>query len=165
MGSGNMTAAAPAALFFAPLPMILSASSLAALSLACHRTQSAFNAGLLAILREYGMTLTHWRVMCFLAEHGDRSVTALAAETGHDQTTLSRALTVMETAHWVQRRATVQDHRVVAISLLKEGRRLFRKALPQVTELERLAFDGLSAADQRLLGDMLERIRGNLDPA
>lgn len=144
--------------------MTVSAPSLAALSLASHRTQSAYNVGLLAVLRDYGMTLTHWRVMCFLAEHGEHSVTALAVETGHDQTTLSRALTVMETAQWVQRRATVQDHRVVAISLLKEGRRLFRKALPQVAELETLAFDGLSAADQIVLAGMLERIRGNLDP-
>jgi DNA-binding MarR family transcriptional regulator len=136
----------------------------ATLSLAFHRASAVLNTSMQAVLREHGLTLTHWRVLAFLAEHGERSVSALAAETGHDQTTLSRALTVMEAAHWVERRATVRDHRVVAIHLLKDGRKLFRKAMPLVADLEAMAFDGLTAKDHAVLGSALAGIQRNLDP-
>lgn len=134
----------------------------AALSLAFHRTYAAFNASLQIVLREHGLTLTHWRVLAFLAEHGERSVSALAAETGHDQTTLSRALTVMEASLWVERRATVRDHRVVAIHLLKDGRKLFRKAMPFVADLEAAAFEGLTGRDQAQLDKAMAQVQRNL---
>ncbi|WP_420224462.1 MarR family winged helix-turn-helix transcriptional regulator [Pigmentiphaga litoralis] len=134
----------------------------AMLSLAFHRTYTAFNASLQTVLREHGLTLTHWRVLAFLAEHGDHSVSALAAETGHDQTTLSRALTVMEGALWVERRATVRDHRLVAIHLLKDGRKLFRKVMPLVADLEAAAFEGLTTRDQSLLDQAMVQVQRNL---
>ena len=56
-----------------------------------NRVTSFLNVEFQKVLDGYGLTLTHWRVLAFLAEQDGLSVSALADATVTEQSTLSNA--------------------------------------------------------------------------
>ena len=68
-----------------------------------NRSTSALNADFQTLLRSHELTLLHWRVLAFLNETDGLGVSTLAQYTDVDQTTLSRALVVMENAGHLSR--------------------------------------------------------------
>ncbi len=128
-----------------------------------NRATSALNADFQAVLRSHGMTLLHWRVLAFLNDsQGLLGVSALSEVTGADQATLSRALTVMEKAGYIERRPDPQDQRALVIVLCAVGRQRFRQVLPLAWELHERAVAGLSDADQQTLCRLLNHLYDNI---
>ena len=76
-----------------------------------NRSTSALNADFQTLLRSHDLTLLHWRVLAFLNETDGLGVSTLAQYTDVDQTTLSRALVVMENAGHLSRQADPLDQR------------------------------------------------------
>jgi DNA-binding MarR family transcriptional regulator len=71
----------------------------------------------------------------------------------------------MVEAGWVQRLDDAADLRVRRLGLSARGRQLFDRAWPAVEQLNRLAVEGLSAADVATLRTLLRRMKQNLERA
>lgn len=127
-----------------------------------NRVTSRLNVDFQAELRARDMTLTHWRVLAFLAETDGLGVSALADYTVTDQSTLSRALQQMERLGLVERRVPAHDNRYVEIHVTARGRALFAEILPIALALRDRALAGLSASEQENLLDLLRRVLANL---
>lgn len=127
-----------------------------------NRSTAALNADFQLLLREHHMTLLHWRVLAFLSETDGLGVSALASVTDVDQATLSRALTVMENAGYIARKANPSDHRMVVIKILTAGVKQFHHVLPLAWKIYERAVRGLTEQEQLLLHDLLNRIRDNM---
>lgn len=127
-----------------------------------NQATAALNADFQLVLREYKMTLLHWRVLAFLCETDGLGVSALARMTGVEQATLSRALMVMEKAGYIARQPGQQDQRMVVIHLLAAGKRHFQKVLPLAWGIYVRAVRGLSHEEQQTLHYLLNRIRDNM---
>jgi DNA-binding MarR family transcriptional regulator len=87
------------------------------LTLAAIATSRAFDHE----LRERGVSLPVWRVMAVLLERPGETVTGLAKRCLLQQPTMTKLLDRMESDHVVQRSPDRQDHRIVRVSLTKEG--------------------------------------------
>lgn len=127
-----------------------------------NQATAALNADFQLVLRDYGMTLLHWRVLAFLCETDGLGVSALARMTGVEQATLSRALMVMEKSGYVARQPGQHDQRMVVIRLLAAGKRHFQKVLPLAWDIYVRAVRGLSQDEQQMLHYLLNRIRDNM---
>jgi DNA-binding MarR family transcriptional regulator len=127
-----------------------------------NRVTSRLNTGFQAELHRRGMTLTHWRVLAFLAEHDGLPVSALADMTATDPSTLSRALMRLDSQGCVSRRPGASDNRVVQVTLTAEGRRVFREIAPIAQRLHEAAIRGLAPEELDALGATLSKILANL---
>lgn len=127
-----------------------------------NRSTAALNADFQLLLREHSMTLLHWRVLAFLSETDGLGVSALANVTDVDQATLSRALSVMESAGYIARTSNPLDQRMVVIKILAAGKKQFHRVLPLAWKIYERAVRGLSQEEQLVLHDLLNRIRENM---
>lgn len=127
-----------------------------------NRTTVAVNADFQVVLRNHGLTLLHWRVLAFLRETDGLGVSALANAAGVDQTTLSRALTVMENSGYIRREPSPTDQRMLEIHLLPAGKRQFNKVLPPAWEIFERAVKGLTVQEQHQFQRLLKKIWGSL---
>lgn len=128
-----------------------------------NRVTARLNAPFQQVLNQRQMTLTHWRVLAFLAEHDGLPVTLLADRTATDQSTLSRALMRMDSEGLVARRAHASDHRVIEVHLTPKGRALFDALLPEALAQHKHAVRGIPAAEVQALTATLSRILANLE--
>jgi DNA-binding MarR family transcriptional regulator len=97
-----------------------------------------------AALAEAGLTITQYSLLAHLARGEGSSVSALAARTGMDRTTLIRNLKPLETAGWArygERRAG----KPAAVELSPAGRARLRAAVP-VWERAQGEFESLLGA-------------------
>ena len=127
-----------------------------------NRVTNRLNADFQTVLRNRGMTLTHWRVLAFLNETDGLGVSALADCTVTDQSTLSRALQQMERQGLVERLANPADNRFVEVHVTSRGQVLFAEILPLALQLRDRALDGLAEVDRERLLDLLSQILDNL---
>ncbi|NMG67607.1 MarR family transcriptional regulator [Azoarcus indigens] len=129
-----------------------------------NRVTSFLNVEFQKVLDGYGLTLTHWRVLAFLAEQDGLSVSALADATVTEQSTLSRALMNLENRGYIRREPSPEDNRSVNIFLVPEGRAVFDLVLMRALTIEAAALEGIPAAELETLRDVLLRIASNLRP-
>jgi DNA-binding MarR family transcriptional regulator len=128
-----------------------------------NRLAERLNAELRAVLRPFGLTLRHWRVLAFLAPSGPMPIVALARDALIPHSTLSRLLARMERSSLVRRSAgQSQDLRWAAYSLTREGDRIYRRILPHVLALNERLLDGVPAAQREILDRHLARMLANL---
>lgn len=128
-----------------------------------NRSTSALNADFQTLLRNHELTLLHWRVLAFLNETDGLGVSTLAHYTDVDQTTLSRALVVMENAGHLSRQPDPQDQRRVLIHLHEQGKQHFLQVLPGALDIHHRAIQGFSAQELAQLRQFLNRIRANIN--
>ena len=129
-----------------------------------NRLAERMNAELREVLRPFGLTLRHWRVLAFLAPAGAVPIVALARDALIPHSTLSRLCARMERAGLVRRGAgKADDLRWANYELTKEGERLFRRVLPNVVALNERLLDGVPAAQRESLDRQLARMLANLE--
>jgi DNA-binding MarR family transcriptional regulator len=128
-----------------------------------NRLAERMNAELAALLRPFGLSLRHWRVLAFLAPAGPVPIIALARDALIPHSTLSRLLGRMERAELVRRSNGTADLRLAQYALTAEGRRLYRRALPKVLALNEKLLAGIPSQGQRLLSSELSRMLVNLE--
>jgi DNA-binding MarR family transcriptional regulator len=75
---------------------------------------------------------------------------------------VTKVITRMEEAHYVQRRPDPADRRVSRVYLQAEGHALIAEIHPAFERLDRTAFDGLSGTDLERLRDLLVQMQANL---
>lgn len=116
-------------------------------------------------LREYGLRVPEYRVLASLCARRHCTMSELSDLSTIDRSTLTRTVERMVEAGWVQRLDDAADLRVRRLGLSARGRQLFDRVWPAVERLNRLAVEGLSAADVATLRALLRRMKQNLERA
>ena len=134
------------------LPYQLSIASNAVSALIAERYRSRF-----------GLKVTEWRVMAVLGDAvadqegvTQRDFTEISLM---DKVAVNRACKVLDQRGLIARAPNSSDGRSHLMVLTDEGRAVHREVLPLALETESEMLSGFSAAEQRSLRAMLERLR------
>lgn len=110
--------------------------------------------------RRFGIGVVEWRVLCHLAVTPWDNVIAMANAIGLDKSSVSRALSGMETRSLVVMRDGARRKREAALT--EAGWALHREVLPVARAREAALLQGFSAAEFETLLDYFHRLIGNL---
>ena len=127
-----------------------------------NRVISQINAPMQRELKRRGMTMTHWRVLGFLAERDGLIISELAERTVTDQATLSRALDRLQERGLIRRQVVEQDSRQTEIHLCPAGREQYEALVPVACAIEDWAFQRIDASQRAQLRQILETISHTL---
>lgn len=103
-----------------------------------------------------GFTVAQFSLLRMLQRAGPCSLTALAAATGHDRTTLNRTLRPLEQAGMIASAAGA-DRRARLVAVTDEAKAAMRRAQPRWEEAER-RIDAALGPDRAALFAMLDRV-------
>ena len=114
-------------------------------------------------VRPLGATLQTWRVLAALHERDGRRMGDLSETTSIEVSTLTRLVDGMEKKGLVTRRRDAADARAVTLHAAPAGRRMTRLILPIAERYEKVALEGFSEAEARVLKTALRRLFDNMD--
>ncbi len=103
-----------------------------------------------------GFTVAQFSLLRMLQRAGPCSLTALAAATGHDRTTLNRTLRPLEQAGMIES-STGADRRARIVAVTGDAKAAMRRAQPRWEEAER-RIDSALGPDRAALFAMLDRV-------
>lgn len=113
-------------------------------------------------LAEHGVSFGHWTFLRILWEHDGLTQRHLSAEAGVMEPTTFTALKAMQEKGYIERRQTPGNRRNVYVHLTPRGRALKGKLVPLAEEVNRIAVEGLDAAEvtrtRRVLLALLENL-------
>ena len=115
-----------------------------------------------SIGRSYHLSLNEWRILLVLANHPRVAASEVAALTGLDKMTVSRAIAALERRGRVVRKVDATDRRRMLLRLSAVGERLYERIGLPAKARERSLFRGIGDADQERLGRLLDRLIANL---
>ena len=115
------------------------------------------------VLKQYGMTITTWRVMATLYQHGSLRVGELSEASSIEMWTVSRVIGRLEADGYVNRQREDHDARSVNVSLTEKGRSLIEDLIPQAVQHQSIPLEGFSDDETQQLQAMLERLYRNMD--
>ena len=124
-----------------------------ALLFAAHRVRNAADAR----LRERGLSLQGYKLMRAL-EDSDRSMREISDALHISPRTVTDMIDGLEARGMVARCPHPDDRRVTLVHLTSEGRRQLAAAAAGAELASRAAVSGLSAADQKILRDLLDQV-------
>ncbi|MEP9364074.1 MarR family transcriptional regulator [Nocardioides sp. CN2-186] len=116
--------------------------------------------------RDTGLNMFEYHVLAALseAEHEALPMSDLAGMSQGSPSRLSHAVSRLENAGWVERRACVEAGRRTAAHLTPAGRAKLEDAAPShVREVRRLVVDTLDAAQLAVLGDAARAVVTAID--
>ncbi|WP_310567811.1 MarR family transcriptional regulator [Hydrogenophaga sp.] len=111
--------------------------------------------------REFGITRREWRVLSYLAQVEGVQSSKLAVHAMLDRARTSRALTALADKGLVRREPKPSDRREVHVFLTDEGRRVYAVVFPRIAAIQRELLAPFSAAERRLLSEMLARLQAS----
>ncbi|MGO4446793.1 MarR family winged helix-turn-helix transcriptional regulator [Mycobacterium sp. 2YAF39] len=113
---------------------------------------------------EGGLSYVQFEVLARLADADGRlTMTDLADGVVYSRSGLTHQAGVLEKAGLITRTASSHDQRAIIVDITAAGRALLAKVLPGHIQVVRdLLFDTLSAADVRILGDIMSRARDHM---
>jgi DNA-binding MarR family transcriptional regulator len=113
--------------------------------------------------QDCGLSLSDYDVLVALSERGPQRINELGEVLGWEQSRLSHQLRRMRGRGLVQRHGSGDDRRGATVELTDGGRAALDTAAPGHVELVRSAvFDGLSAAQLRAFGSVIESVAARL---
>ncbi len=115
-----------------------------------------------SIGKAHHLSLNEWRVLLVLANHPRVVGSEVAAFTGLDKMTVSRAIAALERRGRVVRKVDAADRRRMLLRLSASGERLYERIGMPAKARERSLFRGIDAADQERLERLLDRLIDNL---
>ena len=128
-----------------------------------YRVSSLMNMRVQGRLRACGVNLSQWRVLGVLRSDGRLSMTQIVERTVMEQPTISRVIAQLADVGLVSRSFSVEDSRIALISLSVKGQALFDEIAPGTIRNQRMALDGLTSAELKTLGRVLEKIEANIE--
>ena len=113
--------------------------------------------------QDCGLSLSDYDVLVALAECGPQRINELGEVLAWEQSRLSHQLRRMRGRGLVERHGSEDDRRGATVELTDAGRAALDTAAPGHVELVRsVVFDGLSAAQLRAFGSVIESAVGRL---
>lgn len=113
-------------------------------------------------LGEHGVSPGHWQFLRILWEHDGLTQRELSEQAGLMEPTTFSALKGMEVAGYVERRQMPDNRKNIYVFLTPRGRALKRKLLPLAGEVNRVAVEGIPAAEVALVRRVLAALLENL---
>jgi DNA-binding MarR family transcriptional regulator len=110
-----------------------------------------------ALARHHGIGLSEWRALAVVSAHPGSSASEVAARSGLDKMSVSRALASLERAGRLVRRPDPRDGRRALASPTPSGRRLHASLEARARELEAAATRPLGDADTQRLRAVVAR--------
>ena len=109
------------------------------------------------------LSLSDYDVLVALSERGPQRINELGELLGWEQSRLSHQLRRMRGRDLVNRHGSGDDRRGATVALTEAGRAALETAAPGHAELVRsVVFDGLSAAQLRAFGSVVELVTSRL---
>jgi DNA-binding MarR family transcriptional regulator len=108
--------------------------------------------------RRHRLGLSAWRALAVLAADATTTAAEIAARTGLDKMTVSRALASLEATGRIARRPDPHDGRRALVSLTPAGRKVFEAVWAQAREREAAALAGITAAERTRLARAVRAI-------
>ena len=118
-----------------------------------------------SIGKAHHLSLNEWRVLLVLANHPRVVGSEVAALTGLDKMTVSRAIAALERRGRVVRKVDATDRRRMLLRLSAAGERLYERIGVPAKAREKSLFRGIGNVDQARLGRLLDRLIDNLRAA
>ena len=115
-----------------------------------------------SIGKAHRLSLNEWRVLLVLANHPGVAASEVAALTGLDKMSLSRAIAALARQGRVVRKLDAADRRRMLLRLSAEGGRLYERIGVPAKERERKLFCGIGEQERERLGRTLDRLIDNL---
>ncbi|MGE4370575.1 MAG: MarR family winged helix-turn-helix transcriptional regulator [Burkholderiaceae bacterium] len=107
---------------------------------------------------KFNITRREWRILATLVTHPPLSSSALARAASLDAARTSRALTSLTQKGWVVRERAAKNARSVIVQATDQGKALYHRLLPEVTQLNALITQDLTAGELETLQTMLGKI-------
>lgn len=118
-----------------------------------------------AMLQRVGLVAPQELVLLFLEENERTPQSEIVYFLGRDRSTVTNTLQAMERAGLIARTPSATDKRSMVVSLTTKGRRLCPGIREIWSELERMAFGGLTPRQRADLAQMFTDVRQGLPPA
>ena len=115
-------------------------------------------------LRRYGLNVGRYRVLGVLARFGVCTMTELANFTSIDRTTLTRIADHLVASGLAERGTEARDRRQVRLGMTAAGRKLYRKAVLVVLDLNGRLMAGVPEGEGRAAARVLREIVQALAP-
>lgn len=107
----------------------------------------------------FGLRIPEWRLIAVLAEEEGLTQQSLVARTEMDKMTVSRAAQALVARGLVSRVTHGRDKRSHALTLSRDGKRLYAEIAPKALDMERRLLGQLSESETAALKDMLARLK------
>jgi DNA-binding MarR family transcriptional regulator len=132
-----------------------------------HSVMHSYRSQQYRFLRDGPHDITHMdgKVLGFFARHAGATQKDLAQHSGRDKAQLARLIKGLRDQGLLAAEADAADRRNVRLSLTPAGQAVQRALQQQARRLSARAVAGLSAAEQRQLLALLQRVSGNLAEA
>ena len=126
--------------------------------------QQALRSAMDSGLRDVGITTPQYAVLAFLDESPGLSSAELARKAFVTPQTMNRIVTNLEMAGLIERDPHPESGRVLSTRLSIRGRNLLAESHRRVGQVEERMVGGLTVAERRQLGDLLDRCAKALRP-
>ena len=113
--------------------------------------------------RIHGLTVAEWRVLVHLKRCGHVSIRDIHDCVNLEKPRVSRAVTRLEAARLVEKRAVQGDGRLVAIALTPRGAAVLADIIPAVTGIEAGLLSGLTRREVDIFFHVMEKMHATLD--
>lgn len=130
-----------------------------------HRVMHQYRSQQYQVLREGPHDVTHMesKVLHYFGHHPGATQNQLAQDSGRDKAQLARLIKGLRERGLLDGEADPADRRHVRLSLTADGRSVLGSLRQQGRHLNARAVAGMTAAEQRQLLELLQRVRANLD--
>ena len=112
--------------------------------------------------QERGLTVSKWRILAVLSDHGTCRFGELARLTSIEPATLSRFVSALHGDGLIRRRRSSADARAVQIALTEKGEVAFQATLPWALDVENTLVHTIDAKDVVRLKAMLTTMYANI---
>ncbi len=114
-------------------------------------------------VKHLGLTRAQWQVLRALYSAEGRTQTELADELSIATPPMGKILDKLEASGWITRKADLRDRRVNRIYLTDKVNPHIEPLSKHVEQLRKIATQGLTKTEQKLLVSLLLRMQKNLD--
>lgn len=113
-------------------------------------------------IAQHGVTLGLWPFLRALWENDGLTQRELSEKVRMKGPTTVAALNKLEDRGLVRREGNKKDARKINVYLTPEGRKIYRRVMPDVEAVNQQMLDHFSAAEQRTFRQLIKRVRNNV---
>lgn len=114
-------------------------------------------------LCDTGVHRSQHQILMFVSEHPNASQKELAKLYGVSTASIAVSLKKLEKGGYIQRIMDENDNRFNRICITKKGEQVVTDSVKLFHHMENRMFDGFSEAELTMMGEMLDRIKENLE--
>jgi DNA-binding MarR family transcriptional regulator len=112
----------------------------------------------------FGLTIPAWRVVATLGQYRVRTARDIAQHAVMHKSTVSRAVSALETRGLVLRKPNRADRREELLELSAEGRRIYEDLVPEALAFEAALLAALSPTEQRAFLALVDKVTARTRP-